>query len=284
MRFRFALTALFLLCVTSLPALAQQGWGRPHPPGSGACFYKEAGFRGDYFCLKDGERWPSMPLGFNDRISSIRVFGGARLRIFNDDNFSGISGMINHDVDNLRVFRLPEYPEKSWNDRISSIAVFREHDEWERHDRGQGPNPGQPPYPGQQPYQGQPPYQGPPPNQGRDPRPDFQGVGACFFLDADFRGERFCSKEGERLPAVPPGFNDRISSIRVFGGARVRVFNDSSFNGINQVIDHDVRNLKEIPLAGVPFKDWNDRISSIIVFRDHDDWDRDHHRDGPPRY
>jgi hypothetical protein len=91
-------------------------------------------------------------------------------------------------------------------------------------------------------------------------------------------------KEGERFPVVPAGFNDRISSIRVFGGARVRVFNEANFGGINLVIDRDVRNLKEFPLAGVPFKDWNDRISSIIVFRDHDDWDRDHHRDGPPRY
>ncbi len=99
-----------MLCITSLPAFAQWGWGRPHPPGSGACFYREAGFRGDYFCLKDGERWPSMPAGFNDRISSIKVFGGARLRIFNDDNFGGISGMINHDVFDLRSFQASRIP------------------------------------------------------------------------------------------------------------------------------------------------------------------------------
>jgi hypothetical protein len=214
-----------------------------------------------------------MPPGFNDRISSIRVFGGARLRIFDNDNFGGISGMINQDVFDLRSYRLPEYPDKNWNDRISSIAVFRDRDEWERHDRG----PGQQPNPGPAPYQGQPPYQAP------APRNDFQGAGACFFLDADFRGERFCLKDGERAPVVPPGFNDRITSIRVFGGARVRVFNDGNFGGINLVIDRDVPSLQGIPLADNPFKNWNDRISSIIVFRGHDDWDRDHH-DGPPRY
>ena len=274
MRFRFALSALFLLLITSLPALAQQSWGRPHEPGSGACFYKDSGFRGEYFCLKDGERWPSMPPGFNDRISSIRVFGGARLRIFNDANFGGISGLINHDVFDLRSYRLPEYPDKNWNDRISSIAVFREHDEWERHDRDQA----QQFNPGQAPYQGQPPYPGP------DSRNDFHGVGACFYLDGDFRGEHFCLKEGDRSPVLPPGFNDRISSIRVFGGARVRVFNDGNFGGINLVIDQDVNNLQRIPLADNPFKNWNDRISSVIVFREHDDWDRDHHHDGPPRY
>jgi hypothetical protein len=268
MRFRFAFTTLLLLSVTSLPALAQRDWGRPHSPQSGACFYKDGGFRGDYFCIKDGERWPSLPPGFNDRISSIRVFGGARLRVFNDDNFGGISAMIDHDVDDLSRFRLPENPAKSWNDRISSIAVFREHDEWERHDHDQG----QLPYQGQQPYQGHEPHQGPP------------GVGACFYLDSGFRGDYFCMKEGERSPSVPPGFNDRISSIRVFGGVRVRVFIDSNFGGISLRIDHDANNLQAIPLSDNPFKNWNDRISSIAVFRDHDEWERHDRDQGNPRY
>ena len=278
MRFRFALTTLLLLCAASLPAFAQFGWGRPHPPQSGACFYRDSDFRGDYFCLKDGERWPSLPLGFNDRVSSIRVFGGARLRVFNDDNFGGISALINHDVHDLRAYRVPEYPDKSWNDRISSIAVFRERDEWERHDhdRGQQPSQGQPPYQGQAPYQGHESRQGPP------------EVGACFYQDAYFRGDYYCMKEGERSPIVAPGFNDRISSIRVFGGVRVRIFNDGNFAGLTLMLDHDVRNLQEIPLADNPFKNWNDRISSIAVFRDHDEWERhDHDRDHDhdhPRY
>jgi hypothetical protein len=269
-----ALMPLLLLCVASLPALAQHEWGRPHPPQSGACFYKDSGFRGDYFCLKDGERWPSMPPGFNDRISSMRVFGGARLRVFADDNFGGISGMIDHDVFDLRSFRLPDNPNKNWNDRISSIAVFREHDEWERRDHDQGP----PPYQGQSGYQGQQSYQGQQPRQGPP------GTGACFYMDANFRGDSFCMKDGERSPVLPPGFNDRISSIRVFGGARVRVFNDSNFGSISLVIDRDVSNLQGLSLADNPFKNWNDRISSIIVFRDHDDWEGHGRDQGPPRY
>jgi len=288
MRLRYILTALLLLSVTSLPAFAQQSWGRPHPPKSGACFYADPGFRGEYFCLKHGERWPSLPPGFNDRITSIRVFGGARLRVFNDDNFGGISALIAHDVDDLRSFRLPENPYKSWNDRISSIAVFRENDEWERHDHDQGQQPyqGQPPYQplaAPPPYQGQPQYQplpAPPPYQGEAPYQASRGVGACFYLDADFRGEYFCMKEGERLPFVPSGFNDRISSIRVFGGVRVRVFNDPNFSGINIVFDHDMRNLTEIPLADNPFKNWNDRITSVAVVREHDEWER-HDQDHP---
>src|SRR5450755_1484939 len=86
MRLRFVPAAVLLLFVTSLPAFAQWEWGRPHPPKTGACFYKDSGFRGDYFCLQVGERWPSLPAGFNDKISSIQVFRGGRVRLFNNNN------------------------------------------------------------------------------------------------------------------------------------------------------------------------------------------------------
>jgi|WetSurMetagenome_2_1015567.scaffolds.fasta_scaffold18410_3 hypothetical protein len=274
MRFRFALSAMILLFVASLPMLAQHEWGRPHPPQSGACFYSEGGFRGDYFCLSNGERWPAMPPGFNDRISSIRVFGGTRLRIFSDNNFSGISGMIDHNVFDLHIFRLPDYSGKNWNERISSIAVFREHDEWDRRE----PDREQPPPQGPQSYQGQPPYQG---QQSRQGPP---GAGACFYLDSEFRGDYFCLKDGERSANTPLGFNDRISSIRVFGGVRVRVFNDINFENVSLVLDRDVSNLKDLPLAGSPFKNWNDRISSIAIFHGHDAWERRDRNQGPPRH
>ena len=137
MRLRFALSAFLLLSFTALPALAQQQWGRPRPPKTGACFYRDADFRGDYFCMNDGERWPSMPPGFNDQISSIRVFHGARVRIFNDDNFRGVSVRIDGNVGNLLHFRLANDPYRSWNDRISSIAVIGDRDDWDR-DRGPG--------------------------------------------------------------------------------------------------------------------------------------------------
>lgn len=132
MRLRFALTTLLLLGFATLPAIAQRQWGRPTPPRMGACFYRDADFRGDYFCLKVGERWPQMPPGFNDQISSIRVFHGARVRIFNNDNFNGINVRINRDIDTLARIRLPDNPSKSWNDRISSIAVYQDRDDWDR--------------------------------------------------------------------------------------------------------------------------------------------------------
>jgi hypothetical protein len=131
MRLRFATVVMLLLFVISLPAFAQWQWGRPHPPRAGACFYKEADFRGDYFCMKVGERWPSLPAGFNDKITSIRVFGGARVRVFNNENFGGVSLFIDHSVRDLRRIPVSDNPAKNWNNRISSIAVFvRDRDEW----------------------------------------------------------------------------------------------------------------------------------------------------------
>jgi Peptidase inhibitor family I36 len=135
MRLRFALTFILMGTFMSLPALAQRQWGRPQPPRNGACFYQDADFRGNYFCLKVGEQWPSMPSGFNDRISSIRVFRGARVRIFNDDNFRGIGLRIDQDMNDLSRVRLPQDRSRSWNDRISSIAVYRENDNWDRSHR-----------------------------------------------------------------------------------------------------------------------------------------------------
>lgn len=133
MRLRIAFTAVLLLTFTVLPAAAQRQWGHPHFPRSGACFFKAGDFSGDYFCMRAGERWPALPPGFNDSISSIRVFGGARVRLFNDHNYGGISARIDHDVDSLLRYRLPENPSKSWNDRVSSIAVFGDRDPWDRH-------------------------------------------------------------------------------------------------------------------------------------------------------
>jgi hypothetical protein len=134
MRLRFVPIALLLLFVTSLPLSGQWDWGKVHRPKAGACFYSGDHFRGDGFCMNTDDRWPSLPRGFNDRIKSIRVFGGARLRVFNDDNFRGVSLLVDHDIDDLRHVPVGDNYHKNWDDRISSIAVFRERDEWmERH-------------------------------------------------------------------------------------------------------------------------------------------------------
>jgi hypothetical protein len=132
MRFPTMLGPILLLAVASLPAAAQYQWGRPKPPATGACFYRDGFFRGDYFCLKLGDTWPSLPRGFNDQISSIRIFNGAQVRIFNDVNFRGPNSRIPRSVQDLTRLPIPGNPSKNWNDRISSIAVYRANDAWDR--------------------------------------------------------------------------------------------------------------------------------------------------------
>ena len=89
-------------------------WGGGSRPNDGACFFKDRNFRGQSFCIPRGGSYASMPSGFNDKISSIRVMG-ASVMIFADINFSGRSTRIRGDVPNLG---------SSWGDRISSIRVF----------------------------------------------------------------------------------------------------------------------------------------------------------------
>jgi hypothetical protein len=96
-------------------------WNQRPDPRRGACFYTTAPFRGNHFCVRAGDRLSALPGDFGDNISSIRIFGGARVRIFNDRNFSGGSAMVPGDIGDLR--QLPFRGGHTWNNRISSIAV-----------------------------------------------------------------------------------------------------------------------------------------------------------------
>ena len=40
-------------------------------------------------------------------------------------------------------------------------------------------------------------------------------AGACFFTDANFGGEKFCVREGERMGQVPEGFNEPLRKSRM---------------------------------------------------------------------
>src|SRR5262245_11003750 len=54
-------------------------------------------------------------------------------------------------------------------------------------------------------------------------RADTPRSGVCFYEDANFEGQYFCSSAGQSTAQVPPGTNDRISSVRIFGDAEVTV-------------------------------------------------------------
>ncbi|MFT4114058.1 peptidase inhibitor family I36 protein [Silvibacterium sp.] len=127
------------------------------------------------------------------------------------------------------------------------------------------------PPPGQRP--------GPPPGQQGDPwaygpnnnawRPDWNNRpnprrGACFFTTAPFRGNRFCVRAGDKLPGLPGNIGGNISSVQIFGGAQVRLFNDSNFRNGSVTLRNSVPDLRRVPFRGG--HTWNNRVSSLMVF------------------
>jgi hypothetical protein len=179
------------------------------------CFYTDAYFRGESFCANIGERARDVGDHLNDRISSIRIFGRADVTVFEDVNFGGSRRTFDRDIAYLA----------EWNDRITSFQISG----GDRDSRG---------------------------GRGNDDRREREPRnGACFYQDINFSGRSFCLSSGENVRDVGGRINDRISSIRVFGRARVIVFADQNFRGRSQEINRDIPYLKF----------FNDQITSIAV-------------------
>ena len=109
--FAFAVAAF----LTSQSLLSAQIWGQPKPPVSGACFYEDVNFGGAYFCATTNTASTQVNYRMNNRISSIRLFGGAEVTVYQEYNFTGRSRTFGSDVDDLR--------RGGWNDRITSYRV-----------------------------------------------------------------------------------------------------------------------------------------------------------------
>jgi Peptidase inhibitor family I36 len=171
----------------------QMRWGSEAMPPVGVCFFDNANFGGQYFCVRAGEEFAKVPEGMNDKITSLRVIGDVEAVVFKDDKFDGASGRFLTDVRDLR--------REGWSDRISSLQVSNAAIAW---DRSRAPR------------------------WGRDEMPS---EGACFYRDVNFGGEYFCMPRGASYPMVPAGFNDEISSIRLISAGTVLIFGDKEFGG-----------------------------------------------------
>lgn len=82
-------------------------------------------------------------------------------------------------------------------------------------------------------------------------------VKACFYEHANYTGANFCMGPGQRN-SVGGTFNDRISSIQLFGGAKVKICEHNNMAGICRIVHNDR------PLLGGTM---NDRISSMKVYQ-----------------
>jgi len=112
---------------TSGPWWWDPGQGHRPPskgiPSRGACFFKEKYYRGEYFCMTRGAGFNLMPSGFNNAISSIKVYGRVSVVIYKSENFQSDSATLNGSVSDLASWRLPSDRSRNWNNKISSIQV-----------------------------------------------------------------------------------------------------------------------------------------------------------------
>jgi hypothetical protein len=107
----------------SAPGWWSSGRGRRREgrPRSGACFFKNRDFQGDYFCRERGAHIPQVPL--DDEISSIQIYGSVSVTIYKDPNFSGPQATTQQSVPDLHQWRMPSNPNLNWDNRISSVRL-----------------------------------------------------------------------------------------------------------------------------------------------------------------
>jgi hypothetical protein len=81
----------------------------------------------------------------------------------------------------------------------------------------------------------------------------------CVYQDANFQGRSQCwdAGQGERNLGRTNGWNDQISSIRVYGRAQVELYRDADFRGERLRISRDAADLGPM--------NWGDQISSFEV-------------------
>jgi hypothetical protein len=228
-----ALVALMVLglSMTGAQAFAQQGRDRTdNRDGDRVCFYRDVEYQGPSWCYRIGDELADLRNRGNE-ISSIRIFGRARVIVWDGEQFMGATDEFDMDVPDLRLRAMEG--RRNWNDRIDSFQVVS-------FNRGRGRG-----------FFGN--------NNGRDDRGNRPARDRiCVYEDLNYGGRSQCwtaDEEERNLNGI--GWNDRISSIRVFGRARVEVYRDADYRGQRLRLERDAADLGAI--------NWSDQISSFQV-------------------
>lgn len=96
-----------------------------------------------------------------------------------------------------------------------------------------------------------------PPGPGPAPEPEpADEPGACFYTGSNFDGQKLCVGVGIRN-ALNATFNDKISSVELFGGARARLCDGANLTGYCRNVNSDTAPL--VPQI-------NNKTSSLTVY------------------
>jgi hypothetical protein len=226
----FAAIVILGLSTLAVPAFAQQGRDRnDNRDTDRVCFYRDIDFQGPSWCYRPGDELADLRDRGNE-ISSIRIFGRARVIVYDLEEFMGAADEFDMDVADLRLRSMEG--RRNWNDRIDSFQVVA----FNRRGRGFG--------------------------FGRDDRGEADNRPSrdriCVYEDINYQGRSQCwSADEEERNLSGAGWNDRISSIRVFGRARIEVYRDANYRGERLRLDRDAADLGAI--------NWSDQISSFQV-------------------
>ncbi|KFB09651.1 peptidase inhibitor family I36 protein [Nitratireductor basaltis] len=239
------------------------------------CFFEHAQFKGRSHCAGVGEEAGALRGFLNNRISSIRIRGNAKATVCTRRNWGGRCRTFD-----ASVSQLP----RGQADRISSFRVTRAGGQ----QGGNRPNPGfgsggqhgdNKPGPGFG-SGGQHGGNEPGPgfgsggqHGGNKPGPGFGSGGqhggnqqrqVCFYEHINYGGDQFCMRRGQKTAELDRRWNDRISSIRVPRGSRVRVCQHKNFGGWCDTYTGNVPVIGQgLPLGGGR----NDNVTSIEVLR-----------------
>lgn len=247
-RLLFFLGAGALVMGTALPAMAQG-----QRDDDRVCFYRDVQYRGESWCYRAGEELADLRNRGN-QISSVRIFGRARVVVFDQRDFRGASDEFDRDIPDLLALRSIE-GRRTWNGRIASLRIMM--DRGGRRDGDYGYN--------RDPRDGRDDrdYRDNRDNRdygyGNDRDRRVQRDGICVYEGSNYAGRSQCWNAGAQEENLnrTNGWNDRIGSIRVFGRTSVDLYRDSGFKGQRLTINRDVPDLGAI--------NWGSQISSFQI-------------------
>jgi len=208
------------------------------------CVYKDVHYQGWEQCYNIGDEVASLDR-YNNAISSIRIYGRARVTVYDETEFRGRSAEFASDTPDLGLRNLSG--SRSWSDHIQSLRVGSEYG-------ANSPRNNPPVYGGGGGY---------PPSNGNSGQRVNEGV--CVYDRPGYQGREECWTAGSDFSdlARAGNWSDRISSIRVFGGAVAVLYRDIQFRGQSVTVDRDIPDLAQ--LSGNGFRSWDRQASSLSV-------------------
>src|SRR5438477_6215238 len=223
-----AMALLFGLCLAPQLSAAPQ-FGRDRGRNADrVCVFRDIQYQGVEQCFNPGDSVATLQI-LNGQASSIRIYGRATVTVWDDTNFRGHTTVFASSVPDLGQVRLES---KSWSDRIQSLQVSS----------GNGNT-------SNAPYENSPVYR---PQTGRYPNQEIN-EGVCVYDRPNYQGRSQCWSAGEQINdlARSGNWNNRISSIRVFGRTTAVAYRGTGFGGASFVINRDIPDLAEVSGSGV---------------------------------